>query len=285
MAIRIITDSAADFIPADEKPNFRVLPLTIIFGTHEYKDGVDLTHTRFYELLVESDKLPKTAQVTPAQYAQAFAEAAEAGDECLVITVSSKLSGTFESAYLAAQESPCPVGIVDSLNASAGQRALVLLALKMIEEGEKNYTLDELADELNAKVDKLQVIALLDTLEFLKRGGRISSVAAGLGQMLSIKPVISTIDGKVELLGKARGSKAGRNLLSECIERAGGVDFELPVCAGYAGLSDALLKKYIADSRSLYEGRLDSVPTFSMGATIGTHSGPGAIAFGFFARG
>lgn len=284
MAIRIITDSAADFIPQDELPNFRVPPLTIIFGTHEYKDGVDLTHTRFYELLVESAELPKTAQVTPAQYAAAFEEATAAGDECLVITVSSKLSGTFESAHLAAKQASCPVRIVDSLNASAGQRALVLLALQIL-DGEKHMSLDELADFLNQKVEKLQVIALLDTLEFLKRGGRIGSLAAGLGQVLSIKPVICTIDGKVELLGKARGSKAGRNLLSECIERVGGVDFELPVCAGYAGLSDKLLKKYIEDSRALYEGKLDQVPTFSMGATIGTHSGPGAIAFGFFARG
>ena len=280
MSVRIITDSGSDILPGEHE-GLVVLPLSITFGTTTYADGADLSHERFYELLVEEDDLPKTGQVNPFAFSQAFEEAYEAGDEVVCITLSSKLSGTYQSALTAASEAKVVARVVDSLNVCVGERILVEYALRLAEKGKSAA---EIAEELERVRGNICVVGLLDTLEYLKRGGRISAAAAGVGALLSIKPVITIDDGEVKVLGKARGSKNGRNLLSEQVEKAGGIDFAMPVALGYAGLSDKLLRKYIEDSKAIWEpgfpdGRL---PVHSVGATIGTHVGPGAIALAFF---
>ena len=271
MSVRIITDSGSDILPGEHE-GLVVLPLSIMFGTTTYADGADLSHERFYELLVEEDDLPKTGQVNPYAFSQAFEEAYEAGDEVVCITLSSKLSGTYQSALTAASEAKVVVRVVDSLNVCVGERVLVECALHLAAAGKP------------AVRGNVRVVGLLDTLEYLKRGGRISAAAAGVGALLSIKPVISIDDGEVKVLGKARGSKNGRNLLSEQVEKAGGIDFSMPVALGYAGLSDKLLRKYITDSKAIWEpGFPDGeLPVHTVGATIGTHVGPGAIALAFF---
>ena len=280
MSVRIITDSGSDIL-SSEHEGLVVLPLSIMFGTTTYADGVDLPHERFYELLVEEDDLPKTGQVNPFAFSQAFEEAYEAGDEVVCITLSSKLSGTYQSALTAASEAKVVVRVVDSLNVCVGERILVEYALRLAEKGKSAA---EIAEELERVRGNICVVGLLDTLEYLKRGGRISAAAAGVGALLSIKPVITVDDGEVKVLGKARGSKNGRNLLSEQVEKAGGIDFAMPVALGYAGLSDKLLRKYIEDSKAIWEpGFPDGqLPVHSVGATIGTHVGPGAIALAFF---
>lgn len=280
MSVRIITDSGSDILP-DEYPGLVVLPLSICFGEKVYADGVDLTHRRFYELLVEEEELPKTGQVNPYTFSQAFEEAYAAGDEVVCITLSSKLSGTNQSALTAASGAKTVVRVVDSMSVCVGERILVELALRLAAEGR---TAVQIADELSAARGRVSVVALLDTLEYLRRGGRISATAAGVGTLLSIKPVITIDDGLVKVLGRARGSKNGRNLLSEQVEKAGGIDFGMPLALGYAGLSDKLLRKYIEDSREIWapgfpDGEL---PVHTVGATIGTHVGPGAIALAFF---
>lgn len=280
MAVRIITDSASDILPG-EYPDLTVLPLSVSFGSEVYADGVDLTHERFYELLVEKDDLPKTGQVNPYAFAQVLEEVSAAGDEAVIITLSSKLSGTCHSAVTAAAEAHTTVRVVDSLNVCVGERVLVEYALRLARSGASAV---EIADTLVHVRYRICVVGLLDTLEYLKRGGRISAAAAGVGQLLSIKPVISIEEGEVVLLGKARGSKNGRNLLNEQVKAAGGIDFDMPVALGYAGLSDKLLRKYIEDSRELWApGFPDgNLPVHTVGATIGTHVGPGAIALAFF---
>ena len=227
MSVRIITDSASDMSPA-EHPALRVLPLSVTFGTDVYMDGVDIDHQRFYEMLVERDELPKTGQVNPYAFSQAIAEAREAGDEAVIITVGAKLSGT-------------------------NQR------------------------------DRVVVIGLLETLEYLVRGGRLSAAAGAVGTLLNVKPVVAAEDGLIVQLGKARGSKNGRNLLNQKVEKAGGIDFSMPLALGYTGLSDAVLKKYIEDSAALWAGHTEGeLPVHTIGATIGTHVGPGAVAVAFF---
>ena len=126
------------------------------------------------------------------------------------------------------------------------------------------------------------VVALVDTLEYLKRGGRISKAVAFAGGVLNIKPVLSVIDGEIRLLGKARGSKMGNNLLVQEIHKAGGIDFSKPVLLGYSGISDALLLKYIEDSRPIWEGHLPQVRYTTVGSVIGTHAGPRAVVVAFF---
>ena len=122
----------------------------------------------------------------------------------------------------------------------------------------------------------------MDTLEYLKKGGRISATAAAIGSLLSIKPVIAVVDGELEVLGKARGSKQGNNLLVQQIEATGGIDFTKPFFLGYTGLSDVTINKYIEDSKSLWEENTTELPVTRVGAAVGTHIGPGGIAVAFF---
>lgn len=285
MTVRIITDSASDITAADiaaaGNPALTVLPLSVTFGQTTYEDGVDLSHQRFYELLVEGDDLPMTGQVNPYAFEQAIAQAREAGEEVVVITLSGKLSGTNASAVTAAAAFEDGVYVVDSKSVTVGERILVDYALRLVGEG---LGAADIACALEQAREDIHVVGLLDTLEFLRRGGRIPASAAALGKLLSIKPVITITDGVVELLGKARGSKNGRNLLTQQVEAAGGIDFSMPIELAYAGLDDALLRKYVEDSRHIWEGHvaLDDLPVHTVGATIGTHVGPGAIALAFF---
>ena len=209
---------------------------------------------------------------------QEFEKAKVAKESAVVITLSSKLSGTYQSAMIAAEEYE-DIYIVDSGSGAIGSGILVELACKMLDSG---MEAKEIAENLEKEKKKLIIVALVDTLEYLKKGGRISKTVAVVGGMLNIKPVLSVIDGEINMLGKARGSKMGNNLLVQEIEKAGGVDFSKPVLLGYTGISDALLLKYIEDSKHIWQGNLDEVRYESIGSVIGTHAGPGAIAVAFF---
>ena len=280
MSVRIITDSGID-LPGELDPRLTVIPLGITFGTTTYADGVDLTNDRFYEMLIESDELPKTSQATPYAYQQVFEQVRAAGEEAVVITLSSALSGTYQSAVTAAADYP-EVHVVDSKNVTIGQSLPVLYALHLVDEG---LGAAEIAEKVEAVVGRVCLLALLDTLEYLKRGGRIPKSVGAIGELLSIKPVVGVEDGEVVMLGKARGSKNGRNQLHQQVEKLG-IDFTMPVLLGYTGLSQKLLKKYLDDNRVIWEGKVaeEDLPITSVGATIGTHVGPGAIALAFFAK-
>ena len=273
VSVRIIIDSSADFEPeiADEL-GITVIPMKTIFGEKEFAEGIDITREQFYEKLVESDEFPRTSQVTPFEFAREL-DKLEDGDEALIITLSGKLSGT------AASQSPAPAFVVDSESVTIGERILVERAVEMRDAGAEAKTIAETLDREKADI---KVIATLDTLEYLKRGGRISAAAALAGGLLSIKPVVGVVDGEVAVLGKARGSKQGNNMLREMIAETG-IDFSRPVHLGYTGLSDKLLRKYVADSRDLFEAHLDELSSSIIGSTIGTHVGPGAIAVAYFA--
>ena len=279
VSVRIIIDSSADFEPeiADEL-GITVIPMKTIFGEKEFAEGIDITREQFYEKLVESDEFPRTSQVTPFEFAREL-DKLEDGDEALIITLSGKLSGTAESARTAASQSPAPAFVVDSESVTIGERILVERAVEMRDAGAEAKTIAETLDREKADI---KVIATLDTLEYLKRGGRISAAAAVAGGLLSIKPVVGVVDGEVAVLGKARGSKQGNNMLREMIAETG-IDFSRPVHLGYTGLSDKLLRKYVADSRDLFEAHLDELSSSIIGSTIGTHVGPGAIAVAYFA--
>lgn len=279
MKTRIIVDSTADLYPG-LKNRIGVVPLTVHFGEEEYLDGVTIDHKSFYEKLVESDVLPSTSQATPDSFIKEFQKIKENGDSAVVITISSKLSGTYQSAVIAAEDFD-DIYIVDSGSAAIGSGILAEMALKLADEGTKAR---EIAEKLNREKEKIVIIALFDTLEYLKKGGRISKSVAFAGAVLNIKPVLSVIDGEIAVLGKARGSKMGNNLLVQEIEKVGGVDFEKPVLLGFTGLSDALLLKYIEDSKYLWEQGLKEIRYTAIGSVIGTHAGPGAIAAAFFKK-
>lgn len=280
MAVKLIVDSGADILPGEcEKWGIVHLPLKVLFGDTEYADAVDLSHREFYEKLVESDTMPTTSQITPAEFADAMEKVVSGGDTAVVVTVSGKLSGTYQSAMIAAADYPGKVFVVDSENVSLGERILVEYGLSLLAQG---HSAEEIAAAMDEKKKRIRVIALLDTLEYLKKGGRISSAVALAGSLLSIKPVVAVEDGAVAMVGKARGSKQGNNLLRQLVEKSGGINFNMPFCLAYSGLSDALLQKYIADSKELWKGKTDRLPIATVGCTIGTHAGPGAVAVAFF---
>lgn len=277
MNTRIIVDSTTELMP-EYRDRVKVIPLIVRFGEEEYLDGVTIDHKTFYEKLIESDVLPATSQANPDTFMKAFDEIKAAGESAVVITLSSKLSGTYQSAVIAAEEYE-NIYVVDSGTVTIGSSILTELALKYIDEGMDAETI---AKKLEEDKKKNHIVALVDTLEYLKKGGRISKTVAFAGTLLNIKPVISVTDGEINMLGKARGSKMGNNLLVQEIEKAGGIDFSKPVLLGYSGLSDILLKKYIEDSRHIWDSNLESVRYTTIGSVIGTHAGPGAIAVAFF---
>ena len=277
MKTRIIVDSTADLMP-EIKERVHIVPLTVLFGEEEFIDGVTIDHKTFYEKLIECDTLPTTSQAIPDAFMKEFEAAKDAGEDAIVITISSKLSGTYQSAVIASQDYD-NIYLVDSGSAAIGSSVLAEYALKLADEGLDAKTIVEKLEEVK---DKIIIVALVDTLEYLKRSGRISKAIAFTGGILNIKPVISVIHGEIGVLGKARGSKMGNNLLIQEIEKAGGVDFSKPVLLGYTGLSDALLLKYINDSQHIWKDNIDTINYTTIGSAIGTHVGPGAIAVAFF---
>ena len=280
MCVRIIVDSSTD-VSEKYREKIQFVPLTVRFGDKEYLDGVELSKHQFYEMLVESDVLPTTSQATPAAFAEYLESVASAGDSAVVITLSSKLSGTYQSAVLAAEDYP-NIYVVDSQSVAIGTGVLAQYAVELAQQG---MGAEEIAQVLTQQREKVCVVALLDTLKYLKKGGRISKTVAFAGGVLNIKPVVTVQDGAVALIGKARGSRNGNNLLVEKIREAGGVDFERPVLLGYTGLSSALLEKYVDDSKALWADHVDKLDGCLLCSVIGTHAGPGAVAVAFFRKG
>lgn len=280
--IKVIVDSASD-VEQDEADELGIslIPMKVRFGDEEYSDGINLTHKEFFEKLIESAELPQTSQINEYNWEEKFKELTADGSEVIAITISSKLSGTYSSAVKAAKKFGGKIYVVDSMEACIGERILLQYAIRLVKEGR---SATEIFKELNEKKSKIQLLAVLDTLKYLRKGGRISSVAAIAGEMLSIKPVVSVVKGEVKLVGKAIGSKKSNNLLNQLVERCGGIDFDMPYVLGYSGLSDDYLQKYLKDSERLWKGKAEFIPFYMIGSTIGTHVGPNAIAVAFFAK-
>ncbi len=238
MNVELIVDSTVD-VPERVRSRLTVVPLTIHFGQEEFLDGVTMDRHRFYERLVESDVLPTTSQASPVAFDQELRRVRDSGSAAVVLTISSKLSGTYQSACIAAADYD-NVYVVDSGTAAIGTGILAEYALTCIDRG---MDAAALVRELTEKREDVCVLALVDTLEYLKRGGRISKTTALAGGLLNIKPVLTIEKGEILLIGKARGSRQGNNLLVEKIRACGGIDFQLPILLGYTGLTDVFLKK------------------------------------------
>lgn len=278
MSIRIIVDSTAD-VSNKIKDKLTVVPLTLRFGNEEYTDGVNITKTEFYEKLIENGVMPSTSQANIDDFDKVFAKTCADGDRAVVLTVSSKLSGTYNSARIASEDYQGKIFVVDSQSVSIGIGVLAEVALELAEDG---CTAEYIAKYIEEEKKRVKIIAMFDTLEYLRRGGRISKTAAVAGGLLSIKPVITLKDGEITILGKARGSKQANNFLISEISNAGGIDFLKPLLLGYTGLSDTTLKKYIEDSADIYKGHIDYPDYTIIGSVVGTHAGPGAIGIAFW---
>jgi len=275
MRVKIIVDSTTD-LTAEVKRRVDIVPLTVHFGNDTFIDGVTITHEEFYEKLTSGTVLPRTSQPSPDAFTRAFAQATEDGSQAVVLTAASALSGTYQSACIAAEDYP-GVYVVDSETVAIGTGILTQLALQLADEG---LSANELTDRLNLEKKNIYIAAIVDTLEFLQRGGRLSKTAAIAGGLLNIKPLLSIQNGQIAMLGKARGIKQGCTLLNRKIADAG-VNFDRPVMLGYTGAQDTLLTDYIRESGDLWPAE---PPRTIIGSVIGTHAGPGAVAVAFFRR-
>ena len=281
MSVRLIVDSASDIsaLYAEEK-NMVMIPMKLTMGGEEWIDGQTLSTKEFYDRLNPREALPKTSMINSFEYEQVFRQLQESGDEGIVITLSEKLSGTCQAARVAAAEFP-NIHVVDSLQVTISLQILILYAQKLIDEG---MSAAQVVEACEAVKGRIRLVALVDTLEYLKKGGRISPAIAAVGGLLKIKPVLEMKDGELSMAGKARGTHAGNNLLTEKVQEAGGIDFDMPIALGYSGNDDSMLRAYIDGSRRLWEGKVEELPICQIGCTIGTHAGPGAVAVGFFAK-
>lgn len=276
MSVKIIVDSTVDLTP-DVKAQVKIVPLSVRFGDQEFQDGVTITADKFYEMLVRSEELPTTSQPTPAAFEDVFREAVEAGHEVVCITIASKLSGTYQSATIAADEFPGKVFVVDSRTAAIGTGVLTEYALQLADQG---MGAEQILHELMEKRKQIRLYFVVDTLEYLKKGGRLSSTVALVGGLLNIKPVL-TVDeaGEIKMLGTARGMKKAYAMLNQESSKNGGVDHAKPVLMGYTGGSDAHLRSYLAENTGMWSP--DTRATI-IGSAIGVHVGPGAVATSFF---
>jgi DegV family protein with EDD domain len=284
MSVKIIIDSASD-IPASyaEAHGMGFAPLKTTLGGKEYRDGIDIFPDEFFAKLEENKELAHTSQVNAEEFRALFEQAVSAGDDVVAITISSGLSGTYQSALIAASEFPGRVFVVDSLSATAGIQVLIQRALQLKEIGKTAKEIFYVLEELKKRV---RLFVRLDTLEYLKRGGRISKSSAFVGGILNIKPILTlNREGKLETVGKARGIKQSHQMMNESIAACGGIDFSMPVVMTYAGdPDDGFVQNYLNDSTDVVGEHADLVTVGRLGCVIGTHSGPGAIVISFAAK-
>lgn len=280
MAVRIITDSAADFDAAVAKRRrIEVVPMTVQFGSAAFLAGKNLSNEVFFQLLQEGKENPSTSQPTPAAFLRFFEEARAAGDQVVAVLLSGALSGTLQSAEIA--KGMCeydPIYIVDSRSATAGMQILINLACKLRDSG---LPAAAIAEEIDRLKDKVRIFAVIDTLEYLRRGGRLSGFQAGLGAVTKLKPTIAVRDGVVSIVGKSFGTAAAVKHLLKMLEEHP-IDDDFP---SYFLYSDDKSREELLLPKLREQGRLPQRLHYcGIGPAIGTHIGPGALGMAYIER-
>lgn len=280
--VKIMIDSGSDISAKEaEELGIIMVPIEVQFEDGEYLDGLDLLPAEFYEKLAQSKNIPHTSLINEFRWHEAYEKATANGDEVVAIVLSSKISGTFKCAQDAAKDFEGKVYVVDSLSATLGQRVLSQYALRLVNEGK---SAKEVAEKLEEKISKLHVYAMIDTLKYLKKGGRISATTAFFGELLGIKPIAGLIDGEVKVVGKEKGSKKANLALKSLVEKSGGIDFSMPYGILWTGNDTTLRDNFVEDAAELWSGDSADIQQHMMGCTIGTHIGPGAFGIVYFEK-
>lgn len=275
MAVQLIIDSASDLTLEEAKAlGVKLIPIPINFGEQEYLSGVNITQEEFYNKLASCKELPTTSQPAPYEFEKAFREVKEAGDEAVVLCISSALSGTYQSAKAIAQDYSDCVWVVDTLSVTIGQRLLLDYALQLREKG---YNAKRLAEEIENAKTRLTVYGIVNTLDYLVKGGRLSKAAGAAGTLLGIRPVLTVRDGVLQVISKARGIKAAHAALNKLVEETT-QDTNMPSMVAHTGTDDADLTAFL-ESADL---KWSMVPRGIVGSTVGTHTGPHLICLGYF---
>lgn len=274
--IRIITDSAADFEPWElEQLHITCIPLKVMFGADEYEENRNLSKVLFYDLLLNTDELPKTSQASPQVLMDLFEEAHACGDGAIYITLSSAISGTYQNAVMTKNllgYDDCHV--VDSRNATGGQRILVQYAVKLRDEGKNAAEIIAGVEELRSRI---VLYACIDTLEYLYKGGRISQTVYKLGTLANIKPIITVdSDGGIGVPLKAMGMRKGMDILCKQMTQTP-PDENFPVYAMYTN------QRSVAETLAQKMGNVSDDRIIQVGAAIGSHVGPDACGLVYVA--
>lgn len=274
MAIKIITDSTSDISKEEAiELDINVVPLKVFIDNEEYLDGETITHDEFYTKLKEAKEFPTTSQPNPEQFLKYFEMAKNENDTVIAILISSKLSGTTQSAKIAKELSGYDdIYIIDSLNTITGLRLLVEYAVKLRDEGKSP---SDIVNTIEQAKNRIVLTAFVDTLDYLHKGGRLSKTSAIIGTILNIKPLIYLKDGELGVFGKARGINGAINQVVDSIKERDEIDDTMPVYFGYTHIKDACLefKKLAEDKYGLKDTRIHSI-----GAIVGAHVGEGAAA-------
>ncbi|MBQ8558515.1 MAG: DegV family protein [Tyzzerella sp.] len=270
--IRILVDSSSDFeLNELTNKNMDFVPLTITLEENHYQDGIDLNKNQLYEMLSGSDIFPKTAQPSPASFSEIFEDAKEKGDEIICILLASSLSGTCQSATIAKNMVDYDkIYIIDSLSATHAIRLMVECAVRLRDEG---LSCEEIVAQVEAMKSRCKIIAGLDTLEFLCRGGRLSRTAATIGEIANLKPMITLAeDGTIKVIGKCLGRlKATSFIMKQLEEKTIDTDYSVYTLYTYGTENVEKLEAKLEKAGYKIDGRLQ------VGATIGAHVGPGAF--------
>lgn len=278
--MRIVTDSTADFtLEEAQKLNIDIVPLKVLFGEETYLDRYELTPEDFYDQLVNSEKLPTTSQPSPQEFLEYIDMAKKENDSLVIITLASDLSGTYQSAMIAKEMSEYDkVYVIDSETTTIAQRLLVEKAIKLRDEGKD---VEEVFKTLELLKKRLMVLAFVDTLEYLYKGGRLSRTSKVAGSLLKLKPVIGIVDGKLGSFATARGAKKATEAIIKLIDESGGIDMNEDICLGYTG-DETGMDKF--NEIFIEEYGVDIKETHFIGPVIGTHAGPGGRAFAYFKK-
>ena len=279
--VRIITDSAADFEPFElEKLNIACTPLSVALGGEEYVENINLSKDQFFSLLASSDDTPKSSQPSPGLLMKLLAEAKAAGEEALFISLSSALSGTYQTAVMTCEDAEYDGAYVfDSLNATGGERLIVEYAVRLRDEGK---SAKEIITALESIRDKIVLFACIDTLEYLYRGGRISQTVYKLGTMAQVKPIIRVSEeGTIEVPAKAMGMRKGMDQLCKRLEtQKPSPDHRLYVMyTADRTIGETLAQKVTAMGYEIPDSQIVQV-----GAAIGSHIGPNACGLVYVAE-
>ena len=278
MAIRIITDSTCDITREDQEHfNIKVIPLTVNFPDASYEDGVDISNEEFFAKLETCKVLPTTSSIAPQTFTNAFKEVLDAGDEVVGIFISSEISGTYHAACMAkdALESD-RIHLVDSRNTTLAMALLVYEAAKNRDEG---MPAAEIAEHIRSLTPKVRLMAMVSTLKYLHKGGRLSLTSAVIGEVLGIKPIASIVDGKVASIGKARGIPATfKTMLQKALDDL--PDMRYGFTFGHICAPELFEKfvDYMKDPLQITEWF-----TCNIGCIVGTHTGKGAVGFAYIA--
>lgn len=279
MAVRFIIDAGCDLNAEQAKAlDVTLIPMTIRFGNEEYRSGVDISNEEFYQKLANSKELPTTSQPTPYDFEQAYQQVKAQGDEAIVLCVSSALSGTYQSATIAADGFDDCIYVVDTRAVSVAQKILLDYGIALKNQG---ASAKEIAAELERKKADVRAYGAVETLEYLIKGGRLSKAAGAVGSVLGIRPVLCLSDGALAVAGKARGPKAAITMTRDLIAEVG-VDYSMPMGVGYTGNDPHVIDPFLQAPNSVWDGY--DVPVYHVGSTVGTHTGPGLFITAFFRK-